>query len=467
MSLRKPLVIDVNSRKAILPPGDSLSSEIIQDSWEGQLAQAKALIVTQTEIVENHAWTYEDSANVQYGAETVKTKLDSLDFVVAAIQPQLVGKQSFHGFVNRTSSTLAFDNSTHIFTLGVATAAVVYLNGVAYTISSPGLTIDLDTKTLSNGLWFIWIEISGGVAVLNASKTAWNILDLLVTPCATVYWNGSAGAIGEERHGYDRNLQDHLYKHLTIGSRIQNDGSFAQIRPTTAFDGQIELVAGYLWDEDIPNPISTEQSKLVRNWYETSAGVWTFADGVNNAGYDRPYIWNGATSRLQYPRTTSAYALTDSASNTFIPVWLFASNDVIRPIYAVIPSLSAGYTTVALARAALQPNLPFAPELKLLYSWIYSGDGEYQEATDYRTSASLPGGGVTSPSALSVSFSPTGDLNSLNVQAALEELDIEKQPLLVSGTNIKTINGTTLLGSGDVVISGTISAVKSFFMTGW
>lgn len=383
------------------------------------------------------------------------------------LQTTLNGKQAFHGFVNRTSSTLAFDNTSHIFTLGVATTAVVYLNGVAYTISSPGLTIDLDTKTLSNGLWCIWVEVSGGAAVLNASKTPWSIISPTETPCATVYWNGTAGALSEERHGADRNLPDHLWKHLTVGARIQNDGSFAQTLPTTAIDSKIQLIAGYLWDEDIANAVSTAQGKLVRHWYETAANVWTFADGVDNAGNDRPYIWNATTSRLQYPDTDVSYALTDSANNTYIPVWVFASNDITRPIYVVTPALSVGYGTVAQARAALQPNLPFAAELKLLYRWIYRGDGEYQEAADYRTSSSLPGGGVASPTALSVSFAPAGDIAAANVQAALEELDTEKQVALVSGTSIKTINGTSLLGSGDIAISGGGSVAKSYFMAGW
>ena len=33
-----------------------------------------------------------------------------------------------------------------------------------------------------------------------------------------------------------------------------------------------------------------------------------------------------------------------------------------------------------------------------------------------------------------------------------------KQPTLVSGTTIKTVNGTTLLGSGDIVITGGTTA---------
>lgn len=338
-------------------------------------------------------------------------------------------QQFRHGFPNRTDTTLAFDNDTHVFTLGVATTATIYINGVPYTLASPGLTIDLDSKTLSSGLWFIWAEVSGGAAVLNAAKSAWDITGLTAIPVATVYWNGAAGAICDERHGADRNLPFHKAWHQTVGARIVNDGSFAQTRPTTSNDGQIELVEGILWDEDIDNEVTTAQGKLVRNWYETDSGVWTWADGTANSGYDRPYIWNSGTSLLQYPKSDSSYTLTDCASNRFIAVWVYASNDTTRPIYVVTPALAATYSTLSNARNATAPVLPFAPELKLLYRWIYRGDGEYQEAADYRTAFTLPSGGVSSPVAAAVQFAPTDTISATNVQAAIEELNTEKSAI--------------------------------------
>ena len=52
-----------------------------------------------------------------------------------------------------------------------------------------------------------------------------------------------------------------------------------------------------------------------------------------------------------------------------------------------------------------------------------------------------------------------GDIGgTLSNQTDLQtELD-DKQDLLVSATNIKTVNGTTLLGSGDLVVSATVAA---------
>jgi hypothetical protein len=52
--------------------------------------------------------------------------------------------------------------------------------------------------------------------------------------------------------------------------------------------------------------------------------------------------------------------------------------------------------------------------------------------------------------ASSVAVTPAGNIASTNVQTALQELDGEKQPTLVSGTNIKTLKGVSLLGSGEV-----------------
>ena len=43
------------------------------------------------------------------------------------------------------------------------------------------------------------------------------------------------------------------------------------------------------------------------------------------------------------------------------------------------------------------------------------------------------------------------------------------QVVLVSGTNIKTVNGVSILGSGDLVVSGgtgTVSNLKPFFWQG-
>ena len=60
----------------------------------------------------------------------------------------------------------------------------------------------------------------------------------------------------------------------------------------------------------------------------------------------------------------------------------------------------------------------------------------------------------TTTSAGLITFNPVGNIAATNVQEAIAELETEKQAALVSGTNIRMINGSSLLGSGNLVISG-------------
>jgi hypothetical protein len=358
-------------------------------------------------------------------AETYVSTFANGSAVDAALQKAITSKQP-HGFVGFTG-TPSFDAESYELTLTEGEdPQIVFLDGVAYALPAVS-TVRLGTvpDPPAFGAWYVIATLVEGDIALTASQAVWDIEDRTVTPAFSVYWNGEDGAVQEERHQWDRNLPLHAYLHSTRGAAIKNDGSFAQTRPSTANDGQIELVAGSLWDEEIRNAISTAQGKLVRHWYETDANVWTWANGTDNSGYDRPFLWNGDTSRVQYPKSNSAYALTDVGATEFYPVWVYASNDIHRPIYVVTPARTGTYPTLAAARGATAPVLPFAPELKLLYRWIYRGDGEYQEATDYRTSSSLPGGGVAAPVAASVPFSPTETISATNVQLAIEEVAAE------------------------------------------
>jgi phosphoribosylcarboxyaminoimidazole (NCAIR) mutase len=64
------------------------------------------------------------------------------------------------------------------------------------------------------------------------------------------------------------------------------------------------------------------------------------------------------------------------------------------------------------------------------------------------------------PTGLQVSNTPAGSIAATTVQAAINELDTEKQSVLVSGTSIKTIDGTSLLGAGDITRSPGDHAIK-------
>lgn len=335
-------------------------------------------------------------------------------------QPIFANVKGPTGFVDRSLSTITL--STRTLTIApTSTSFDIYSAGVK--ITKTGGATCATTIPATVGLHFVYFDSTG---TLQNSMTAWDIEGDGIPVC-TIYWNGSAGAVGEERHSAKRNNAWHAWAHDTIGTRYES--GLGQTYPTTANDGLTQIETGHIHDEDID--ITTGQQKVVRLWYETGAGVWTWANGTDNGGYDRPYIWNAATSRVRYPKSDSAYALTDVGTSDYIVEWVYASTDKDRPIYIVTRSATAPHNTLGNARTETTPVVIsiLSPEMKLIYRWIYKGDGQYQEGTDYRTASALPGGSTASTPASQITFAPAGGIAATNVQAAIEELDAEKQPL--------------------------------------
>ena len=90
------------------------------------------------------------------------------------------------------------------------------------------------------------------------------------------------------------------------------------------------------------------------------------------------------------------------------------------------------------------------PTVKALYDWAVA---TFQAALGY-TPANRAGDTFTGAiSATNLSGTNTGD-NATNSQYS--GLATSKQDTLVSGTNIKTVNSTSLLGSGDVAVQATL-----------
>jgi hypothetical protein len=55
---------------------------------------------------------------------------------------------------------------------------------------------------------------------------------------------------------------------------------------------------------------------------------------------------------------------------------------------------------------------------------------------------------------------------NLTVDGTVTQGGVAVQPTLVSGTNIKTINGSTILGSGNLVISGGVPTTRTITING-
>jgi hypothetical protein len=348
------------------------------------------------------------------------------------------------GFVDRTSSTLSFNDATRELT--ITGAHSVYIFGAK--TSKPTASIAIANTV---GLHYIYYASNG---TLTTSMTFW---DLSITvPIATVYWNGTTGLIGDERHGISMPWSVHKYLHQAFGARYISGltGAFT--------DTTFTVSAGKYLDED--DDIDIVDQTQCRVLYKNGSANFTFTAKQNAYYYEsggNVYYNNGNT-------------LTAVSNNNYVAYWIFATNDPNCPIYAIMGQRQDA--TVANARtnntfeSLSLGTLPFA-EMPLLYRVILRNDGTpYVEAADYRTSKLVAGSNVVATShnsltglsdpdvhpASSITTTPSGNLSGLTAAAQLVELDTEKQATLVSGTNIKTVNSTTLLGSGDVAVQPTL-----------
>jgi hypothetical protein len=342
--------------------------------------------------------------------------------------------KNYNGFVDRVA-TLSMDGAK----LTITGNHTIYSNGVRYDKTTAQIEC---TFTGEN---FVYYNTSG---VLSVANSAWDILSDNI-PIAIVY-KTIAGRfyINEERHSYNRDRAWHKWAHDTIGARYEYGYNLTSTPGALA---TFSISQGEIHDEDI-NYDTGGAKTACRLWFRDSGG--SYMETIATASNYLAYITGG---NLQYDNGSG---VTDAGNNKYVVNHVYATMDASNPIACVIGQ--ADYNTVSLARNAPLPtfNGLATREWKLLYKtiWQNSGGGTYVEQTDYRTVSSLPNGATTAQAASSVTFNPSGNIAATNVQSALEEVDSEKQAVLVSGTTIKTVNSTTLLGSGDVAVQAVLQS---------
>lgn len=317
---------------------------------------------------------------------------------------------NYHGI--EAYGTVSFNSTTKILTIGSGSNAYWY-KGIRY-VTASAVTCDLTAAAdrdhvsailTTNTLYFLYFKDASGK--LYWSPTGWDLKE--VVPFCTVYWNGSEGAVTREWHNYTRNIDSHIWAHKSFGARYYIGLDIT--KPTTVYDDDMDLTEGVILDEDLPSTITNAQSKLPRVWYQVAGGKYTFENtSLSYAG------------SLNDPKYATGTGLASIADNLYSIMWIYATPDIDRPIY-IFPHTAEG--TIAAMRAAEPPTLSglgLNPEMKCIYKFIYKGDGEFQEAQNYRNVSSAPSGYVSAVNASSVVYTPPTGLTSTNVQAGMDEI---------------------------------------------
>jgi hypothetical protein len=330
------------------------------------------------------------------GAGTGFLKVDSGSVIIADTNLDIISSDTNFttGILNintsatlqRVNTTLSFNDSTHIFSIapsgGSYTTFDVYLSGVKTTFNS-AQTVDLDTTGLvTNTLYFIYFYDNGGICTLTASTTPWEI-NSETAPIATLFWNGTTGFIGDERHDARRNIVDHKYAHQNIGTKwtVGLEGTFN-------INGTFSFATGRLADEDIVLAINSPVTSA-RIWY-TTTGPKATVDGNTTVS---AVVETGV---LKY-NETATYTLAAVTSGYFVRNYFYGSNDTGLPIAMVVGQ--SEYSNINDARSDAFPVAPtyINNEVKLLYTTIWQnigGTATYIESTDYRATPTQANGNL-------------------------------------------------------------------------
>jgi hypothetical protein len=286
------------------------------------------------------------------------------------------------------------------------------VTGITYWFQGVKVTCNADNIIADSGIigqhYFYFDDVSG---TLRESTSVWTLADKV--PIASVFWNGTIGAVIDERHGYRRDLEWHTWAHLAVGTRyISGYAHDAQLVPFIMYEGSIR-------DEDLLYNAANDSTVTgFRIFHQVAGGGWTF---VNNT-----VPW-GTTANVQFIDIdgTPSYVPSDVPNSSYINVWIYAAPDISVPYYCALETAVQSYNTVALARAANPPTLSgsgITPELKLLYRLIVRGNESISEVTDYRNASSIPSGGTSSISAAAVQYdNTTSGLTATNAQTAIDE----------------------------------------------
>lgn len=345
------------------------------------------------------------------------------------------------GFPNRTDSILNFDNASQMFSISesvIGNGFKIYSTGKELIKSYDSIPIVSvpGTETI--------IYYDGGDYTLKSSvsEPAFQNGNVVVV---SIYWDGTHGLVGEERHGIVMDGATHQYLHSVFGTQY-GSGFGGQF---TGSSGTFTIDPGIIYDEDLPHG-PTASINFCRVLYH-SASVYV-ASAVQTSSY---LFASDTSSVLAYdPLPNTSSMLTSS----FVAYWIMATNDTSCPIYSIMgqrtdTSLSASKTNALFENLSLG-NLPF-DEMKLLYRIIYDGSGSWHDTTDYRHS-SLNGNSFVATSHGSL----TGLLN-----------DDHPQYLLLAGRgtsqtvqgNINLVDSNALTLNGIRMVSGDTAKSNSYF----
>lgn len=246
------------------------------------------------------------------------------------------------GFQDRTNTVISFDDNTRTFSISPSSGETFtyYWKGNDLTkVGTQSVVIpDVEGQYI--------IQFNGSVLEAISPPPIDIIGKVLV---AYIYWdatNKKHVIFGEERHGLNMDGMTHYYLHhskgTVFGSGFNASGYTTEGNGSQDTHVQIGIAGGVIFDEDIEIAIADsdtptdefEQTLTPLNapilYRDGSLGNWRKIDPT-------AYPVNMAATRPYYNEYTGAiWQRTEASNNSYIAMWIFATNDVNDPVMAVM-----------------------------------------------------------------------------------------------------------------------------------
>jgi len=371
------------------------------------------------------------------------------------------------GFVNRTDSTISFNNSTRTFTIApVSTSYEVWTKGTKRTVSS-SLTVTVPNTT---GLYYIYFDASGN---LQQQTTFFNLET--ETPVAYIYWNATAAYasfVADERHGVVMDWRTHEYLHRTHGAQFAN--GFGASNYVIAGNGsldshmQLDLDGGTFYDEDL---------KITIVHSNTPANIWEqdlkgpakipmfYLNGNAEWKLDTPtdFPLKQGTARPQYNRLNAGvWDTQDIANNNYGVTWILATNNIQYPIIGIIGQYSSDSEGQAEGRSfgdLLLTGFPVV-EYRPLYKIIYRCADAYANTPNARLQSIWDMRTLTQVALSTYNATDHGNLSGLSDDDHLQYVHIS-EPRTISANH--TFSNTQTFTN--IQVNGTLSGVSTTSIT--
>jgi hypothetical protein len=368
-----------------------------------------------------------------------------------------------HGVVDRTASTLSFVDATRTFSITPVSGS--------WTFYHKG-----ELKTVT-GARSIQIANTAGARFIRIDPTTLNLVEggsipdfVNDTIVAYIYYDtisAKALILGDERHGVYRDTTWHSNQHLNVGTIWRSGGALGY---TLSSQAAIQLDVGtplLIADEDLLHTIthSATPSADFQQILSTAASLEVlYLSGTTYTSTNQSTTpWVAGTARARYNLVNAGSgSLADASEGHYVTYWLIATNDIRRPVKLVMGRASHTTIDAAYAEEFQEYGISFAEQV-FMYQIVLQTSTAYTSNTPRVVIAAVRK--VTSKLANNASTATAESHGTLTGRDAADSHTIGsitglqtaldgKQATLVSGTNIKTINGTTVLGSGDIVVSG-------------